>query len=119
MSSYNDIFANNGGKGKLPEDKLIAYLEGKLSPQEQHEVEQWLAEEGPESDAIEGLQQLETADTRTSVDRINYNLRRELLSKKPKRKTAIKTNNWAIIAVIIILLAAILAYVVIRLVIKK
>lgn len=118
MSRLNDILSQ-GEKGRLPEDKLLAYLEGRLSPQEQHEVEKWLADEGMEGDAIEGLQQLDAGDAKYSVSKLNHKLRQELLNKKHHRKTAIKDNPWAMIAVIVILLVTILAYIVIRLAVKK
>lgn len=89
MNDHNDILPlgpENGKVGKLSEEKLMAYLEGKLSPAEQHEVEKWLAEEGMESDAIEGLQAMKPDETRHSVNRLNHNLRRTLLRKKHRRK---------------------------------
>ena len=53
MSGLNDIL--NNGKSMISQEQLIAYLEGRLSAEEQHDVELWLAEEGMESDALEGL----------------------------------------------------------------
>jgi len=116
MSDLKDILQD--GKGKLPEDKLLAYLEGRLSPEEQHEVEQWLSDEGMESDAVEGLKNIQPAETRDTIDRINHALRKQLIPKKRKRRQ-IKGNPWAVQAVVIILLLIILAYIVIRIATKK
>jgi hypothetical protein len=113
MSDKEDILSFGKGKGRLPEDKLIAYLEGKLTPAEQHEVEQWLAEEGMESDAIEGLHGQKPEDTKHSVSRLNHNLRKTIFDKKRRRKP-LNTNNLAWIAIVIILLLVVLAYIVIR-----
>lgn len=116
MSDLKDILQD--GMGKLPEDKLLAYLEGRLSPEEQHEVEQWLGDEGMESDAVEGLKNMQPAETRDTIDRINHALRKQLMPKKRKRRQ-IKDNPWAVQAVVIILLLIILAYIVIRIATKK
>ena len=112
MSEAKDIWSNN--EGRLPEDRLMAYLEGKLSPEEQHEVERWLAEEGMESDALEGLKTLEPGETKKIAHRLNYNLRNELAGKK-RRSKQIADNQWSWLAVLIILLLAVAAYMVIRL----
>lgn len=112
MSEVNDIFHN--GKGKLNEEKLNAYLEGRLSVQEQHEVEQWLADEGMEADAIEGLKNIPVSETTSITQRINRNLQQELHKKSRRRSKAIKDNNWAWVAVIIILLLCIVAYLVMQ-----
>lgn len=104
--------------GKLPEEKLMAYLEGKLSADEQHEVEQFLAQESFESEAIEGLKSMQPADAKSAVDRLNHDLRKQLLSHRSKRRRQIKDNPWALLAVALTLLFIILAYFVIRLMLK-
>lgn len=113
MSTAGNIW--NDGKGKLPEDKLLAYLEGRLSPEEQHEVEAWMAEEGMSTDALDGLQELPAAETRDIVNRLNHNLRTELTTKDRRRTKAIKDNPIAWLAVLIILILCIAAYIVLRL----
>jgi anti-sigma factor RsiW len=116
MSELNDIWQD--GKGKLPEEKLMAYLEGRLSPEEQHEVELWLADEGMESDAVDGLKDMEASEAKETTDRLNHQLRKQLMPKKRKRRQ-MKDNPWAVQAVVIILLLVILAYIIIRLAVKK
>lgn len=115
MSEQDNILPihDHSGKGKLSEDKLMAYLEGKLSPSEQHEVEQWLADEGMESDAMEGLRALSPTETRQTVNKLNHNLRRYILGKKRKRRP-LMTNYLSWIAIAVILLLAVVAYIVIR-----
>jgi len=117
MSELNDILSD--GHGRLPEDKLMAYLEGKLSPEEQHEVEAWLAEEGMESDALEGLQQLAPEETRQSAARLNNELRKMISSKKERRKKQIRNTPWSWTAILVILLLAILAYIVLHIMLKR
>ncbi len=100
-------------KGKLPQEKLLAYLEGKLPPEEQREVEQWLSEEGMESDAMEGLQAMPSTDRKQSINKLNHKLRKTLVQKTRKRRK-LSTDYNVLAAVLIILLLAIVAYVVIR-----
>lgn len=117
MADEKDILKKEDGK--LPEDKLMAYFEGKLSPEEQHEVEHWLAEEGMEADALEGLQAIPVNEAKAASLSINHQLSKELSKKKRKRKTSvIKTNSWAWVAVVIILLLAILAFTILRMIIR-
>ena len=112
MTDFKDILSNN--KGKLPEEKLLAYLEGRLSPGEQHEVEQWLAEEGMESDALEGLKNLQPTETKDAVSHINNRLIKALLDKRHKRRRQIVNNPWSWLAIFIILVLIVLAYMIIR-----
>ena len=117
MSELKDILGNDA-QGGLPEDKLMAYLEGKLSAEEQREVENFLSHEGFESDAVEGLQYLKPAEAKEAVAQLNHSLRKELQSRKHKRRRQIKDNPWALIAIALTILLVILAYFVIRLGIK-
>lgn len=104
-----------GGADKktLAEDKLLAYLEGKLTPAEQHEVEQILADEGMESDAIDGLVALNAPERKAAVSRLNNTLRHQLGRKKKRRHKA-KTDMNAIVALLLILAVVIAAYLVIK-----
>lgn len=100
-------------KRSLSEDKLMAYLEGRLAPDAQHEVEQWLADEGMESDAIDGLATLNTTERKDSVSRLNHELRRQLHHKKRSRRKA-KNELNTIVAIFLILLMVVAGYLYIR-----
>jgi anti-sigma factor RsiW len=115
MTDEHNILSPGNGRGrqKLPEEKLMAYLEGKLSAAEQHEVEQWLADEGMESDAVDGLLSINPAETRQSVIRLNNSLRKSLHDRKRRRKP-LQTELLTWFAVALILLLAVVAYIVIR-----
>ncbi|XZF14448.1 anti-sigma factor family protein [Chitinophagaceae bacterium MMS25-I14] len=115
MSDLRDIWQQGD---ELPQDKLMAYLEGRLSPEERHEVEAWLAGEGMESDAVEGLQELTAAETKDAVSRINHQLRKELTGRRPRRKRDVN-NTWSWVAILIILLLAILAFIVIKMSVSR
>ena len=116
MSDENNILSptpGGNGKERLPEDKLMAYLEGKLPPHEQHEVELWLSEEGMESDAVEGLRKLDPLEARSSVHKLDLHLRKAVLNKKRARRRS-NNDQFTWIAIAIILLLIVVAYLVIR-----
>ncbi|MBS1585373.1 MAG: hypothetical protein JSS82_07475 [Bacteroidetes bacterium] len=112
----NYIFGN-GSPGNLSEEKLMAYLEGTLSVEEQHEVEQFLAQESFEAEAIEGLKNMQPEDAKRSVARLNHDLRKHVHHRRGRRRQ-IKDNPWALLAVALTMLFIILAYFVIRLILK-
>ncbi len=116
MADIRDIW-KNGGAGKLPEDKLMAYLEGRLTRQEQHEVEAWLAAEGMEADALEGLKEIPLADTKQMVSSINRNLHTRI-NKDRRRHRPIADNKWAWLAILIVLLLCVLGYIILKLAVK-
>jgi hypothetical protein len=107
MSELHDIW--NNGKGKLSDEQIVAYLEGKLTAAEKYEVERLLSEEGLESDALEGLRFISPEATRASADKINHKLQH--LTQKRKRRTSLfNDNKWTWIAIAIILFLCILGY---------
>ena len=115
MSDQKDILSfEQGGKGKIPDDKLMAYLEGRLSPEEQYEVEEWLSVDGMESDALEGLKKMQPEDARKAVGKINYELRKQLRARTKRRTNYIKENQWALLSILIVLMLAVVCYIAFR-----
>lgn len=112
MSDLKDILSNHNEQ--LPDEKLMAYLEGTLPPEEQHAIEQWLVSEGMEADALEGLRDMKPADVKDSLNRINHKLRKDLLNKRHKRRRQIANNPWALIAIAVIIMLVILTFIVIK-----
>ena len=102
--------------GKLPEDKLMAYLEGTLTGDELREVELLLADESMESDALEGLQGLNTADAREIRDSLNRQLQQALNKKKRRKRRGIMNQQWSWMAVAMILMLAIVCFAVLWLI---
>lgn len=113
MSDQQHILPLGPGDGKLSQEKLLAYLEGKLPPEQQHEVEQWLSEEGMENDALEGLQAMPAMERSQSISKLNHRLRKTL-SHKTRKRRKLKTDYNLLAAVLIILLLVTVAYLVIR-----
>lgn len=116
MSNPKDIWsAAPEGEEGLPEDKMMAYLEGKLSPEEEHEVELWLGNEGMESDALEGLQALPPEEARKITGQLNQQLRQTMGQKARKRRRGIADQRHIWIAVVTILLLIVACFAVIHL----
>jgi anti-sigma factor RsiW len=115
MSNNNDIPQGATGEGneKLSDERLMLYLEGKLSATEQHEVERWLSEEGMESDAIEGLKKLPPAETRNIANKLNRKLNAAIGHKK-RKKRGLKTELITLVAIALILFLIAIAYFMIR-----
>lgn len=111
MSSTNEIW--NSGKGNLSEEQLIAYLEGRLSAGQQREIERLLSDEGMESDAIEGLKELQPKNTVRSVQKLNAQLHRFALKKK-RRTRPFSENRWTWIAILLVLLLCIMSYLILH-----
>lgn len=99
----------------IDNQKLMDYLSGKLSEQEKHEVEMWMVDNDFENEAVEGLQQM-TGNKKLEgyVDQLNKELHQYISTKKDRREKR-KINNpfWVYVAIALILLIIILAYMVI------
>lgn len=114
MSNTKDIWNDAEGQ-ELSEEQLMAYLEGRLSPEEQHALEATLADEGMEADAVEGLQALGAEDTKRLQHRLNTELSRNLKGKKRRRREGPKTERLTTIAILVILVLAVIGFVLVRL----
>lgn len=113
----NDLIKILSNSNKdIDNQKLMDYLSGKLSGPDKHEVEQWMADNEFVSDAVEGL---ETVDKNKNidlyVDQLNRQLNHYIRQKKNRReKSKITSQQWSVVAVLVILLLAVLAYLVLR-----
>lgn len=112
MSELKDIW-NNGDPSSLSREELEAYLSGKLSQEEQHELERLLSENSLESDALEGLKSLGMDEARKSVSKVNKHLHQSLSEQRRKRKKSFSANYWNWIAVIIVMLLIVVGFLII------
>ena len=87
----------------IPEDKLLAYIEGSLSPLDANRVEQHLLECELCSDALEGLKMLHPDRVREIVSELNKKIDRRLESTKGGK--AIPFISFYRIAAILVLVA--------------
>lgn len=108
----------DNGSTPLTEDKLMAYLDGTLPHADRHAVEEWLAHEGMEGDALEGLRSLRASESKESVSRLQHALSRKL-NKKTRRKRRTQPNTQAWVPVLLILLLVLAGYIVLHFVLKR
>lgn len=100
---------------ELNDDELMNYVKGKSSAQEEHAVEKKMADSAFINDAVEGLQQFSSTDTMNAyAEQINNHLHAHLREKKISKKKPIINLSWEIIAVIVVILLCMLAYVIIE-----
>lgn len=100
----------------IDNQKLMDYLSGKLSEEDKHEVERWMAESDFSDDAMEGLSQFrQPRAIEQYVDDLHKSLNQQLLRKKKRReKRKLKETPWIYLAAFIILLLAIITYVIVK-----
>ena len=114
MEDLTNILSDNE---HWSEDQLLQYLNGTLSKDELHTIEQQIADHAFMNDAVEGLQSF-APDKKPDeyVALLNKSLLSQLAEKK-HRKPNRKINNLhsGIVAVIIILLLCMLGFIVIKL----
>lgn len=96
--------------GTPPDDALLlAYAEGRLSPKVAHAVEEWLATETPEADAIEGLQLLPQGEVRALQQRINSRIAHTTKRSRRERRRQPLSQRWILTAVALLLLLLVVA----------
>ena len=98
----------------LTEGQMLAYLEGRLSPNELRAVEEALSNESADSDVLEGLCAIGPDDIYASKERLDAALANLLRKKARRQRRGIAQQRWTWLAIGIILLLAIAGYVVLR-----
>ena len=115
MSSDLLNILSNSNKD-IDNQKLMDYISGKLSGQEKHEVEQWMIDNKFENEALEGLQAVkDKKDLEAYVGQLNKELNVYLQQKKHRRdKRKIKDIPWAYLAILLVLVLIVIAYIIIQ-----
>ncbi len=100
----------------IDNQKLMDYISGKLSGKDKHEVEQWIVDNNFENEALDGLQIVkDKKDLDAYVNQLNKELNQYLQQKKQRRdRKKIKEIPWSYLAIVLVLLLIIIAYVVIQ-----
>jgi anti-sigma factor RsiW len=103
-------------KNPVSEQELIEYYQGRLSPERQQAVEDWLQSTDFETEADEGLSLAsKEVDLQQTVSQLHQQLQQQLQArKKKKEKRSIKSLPTAYLAVILVLLLIIVAFYVVR-----
>ncbi len=109
MSDFKDIWNADAGAEGLSDEQLMAYIEGRLPEAERHAIEARLADEGMESDALEGLQTLSAEEARMSKARLNAELQKAL-HKKRRQRRGLARQQWNVIAVVVLLLLLLMCF---------
>ncbi|MBB1283859.1 hypothetical protein HRH25_05680 [Flavisolibacter sp. BT320] len=111
--NLKDILSNLNAE--VDQETLLKYLQGKLSPAEQHEVEKNLLDDAFEADAVEGLQNIQNTQQITAlVDQLNSDLKKRTAKKKKGLlKREAKVESWLLMTIVIILLLVIISFLVI------
>lgn len=104
----------------IPEDRLVAYLEGRLNDRERMEVEMAMVESRFLSDAVEGLEQIgDPQRIQGMVDGLNRGLRQKASQRSRLRKRRMADfPGWLAFAVLILLILAAAGYFVLKLLSK-
>jgi anti-sigma factor RsiW len=111
--SLKDILSNLNTE--VDQETLLKYLQGKLSAEEQHEVEKSLLNDPFEAEAVEGLQNIQDKE---QIQKLVAQLNRDLKKKTVRKKRTLFTHDakvepWLLMTVVFILLLVIIAFLVI------
>ena len=100
----------------IDQETLLQYLQGKLSTEQQHEVEKQLMENEFDADALEGLQNFkDKKNINLLVDQLNADLKKRTEKKKRfKQKLKLELEPSVLIALVIILLLIVISYLIIH-----
>lgn len=114
MKDLLNILSNSNKD--IDNQKLMDYLSGKLSGQEANDVEQWLNENEFGEDALEGLKNVRSKeDINLHVELLNKQLGTYIKQKKQRRdRRKIDNLGWSVVAILVVILLVVLAYIVLK-----
>ena len=114
-----NILAEEGND--FDNQKLIDYLNGKLSGDEKLAVESWMTANNMAIDAMEGLQAMrEKKNLPLYIEQLNRNMHEQLQKKKEQQlRRKLKEYPWIYFAVVLILLLSIIGYFILRMLLVK
>ena len=100
----------------IDNQQLMDYLSGKLSDEEKHAVEKGMADSAFMNDAVEGLATIgNKKDIQAYVEELNAGLQKSLSRKKQRRlKRRLREGPWGYVAILLIILLCIAAYLIVR-----
>jgi hypothetical protein len=101
---------------EVDQETLLLYLQGKLTPEKQHELEKSLLDNEFAADALEGLQQFgDRQQIAAYAEQLNKELKKKTgRTKNYRKKPRLQAEPWLIITLVIILLLLILTYFIIH-----
>ncbi|MDQ6901947.1 MAG: hypothetical protein M3139_02910 [Bacteroidota bacterium] len=101
---------------EIDNQKLMDYVNGKLSDDEKHELEKKMIDSEMLNDSVEGLEKFKNKkDVAGFVEQLNFNLKKQLQKKKAKKeKRKIKDLPWLYFAIILILIIILIGFLVVK-----
>lgn len=109
-AQWQDILA---GQSSLDPQKLLDYLEGKLSDADKHAVEAMLADSAFMDDAMEGLDQVKDKQKIAAIlQELNGQLRKQAQSRNRLRSRPAGFPGWLLFSVVTIVLLIVLAFII-------
>lgn len=100
----------------IEQDKLLDYLNKKLSATEAHELEKQMADDEFVNDAVEGLEEFKNKkDLSLYVQQLNNDLKKQLdKKKKRKEKRRIKEEPWLYFGIVLLLVLIVICFVLVK-----
>lgn len=100
----------------IEQEKLLDYLNKKLSAEDAHDMEKQMAHDEFMNDAVEGLENFkDKKDLARLVEQLNSDLKKQITKKKRKKeKRKLKDQPWLYISIVIILVLIVISFVVIK-----
>lgn len=94
------------------QETLLKYLNGQLGKEELHEVEKNLLDDEFESDAVDGLQEIDRAKMQSIVEALNRDLKKRTEKKRRKADKKNLKPQWLLyFSLIILLIIVVLIYI--------
>ncbi len=115
QENLKDILSNLSTD--VDQEALLQYLQGKLTAEQQHQLEKQMLNSDFDTDALEGLQSIKNKQQiKLLVDQLNSDLKKKTKKKASfKEKLSLKNEPWLLISVAILLLLLIISYIIIYL----
>ena len=100
----------------IEQEKLLDYLNKKLSAGEAHELEKQMADDEFMNDAVEGLEEIKNKkDLSLYVEQLNQELKKQLDKKKKRReKRKLKDGPWTYFAIVWLLVLIVVSFILVR-----
>lgn len=100
----------------IEQEKLLDYLNKKLSASEAHELEKQMADDEFMNDAVEGLEEFKNKkDLSLYVQQLNNDLKKQLDKKKQrKEKRKLKEQPWLYFSIVLLLVLIVVCFVLVR-----
>ena len=100
----------------IEQDKLLDYLNKKLSASEAHEVEKQMADDEFINDAVEGLENFKNKkDLSLYVLQLNKNLKKQTQKKKLRKdKRKLREQPWLYFSIALLLILIIISFVLVK-----